>query len=167
MAVTPNLGITLPTVGGSTDSWGTENNTSISTFDSELGTRTIDQDYNGKELQNALVKKAYTKGYNLGNISGGVTIDYTNGNLQYGVLVGNITSVTISNLPASGNEAFLTLELTQDATGSRTITLGSAYKTQGGASIVLTTSANAVDELYLRTRDAGTTIKTDLNGDYK
>ena len=39
------------------------------------------------------------------------------------------------------------ITITQDATGSRVVTLGSEYKTIGGAGITLTTTASAVDLL--------------------
>ena len=53
-----------------------------------------------------------------GNITGAVTIDWNDGNIQTGTLTGNIT-FTFSN-PKSG--ASYQLIITQDATGGRTIT---------------------------------------------
>lgn len=100
--------------------------------------------------------------YDLGNISGAVTVDYTNGHYQYGTLTGNITSLTVDNWPVTGNYGALVLSLTQDGTGSRTITLSSAYKTPGGVGVTLSTAANARDKLHLETHDAGTTIDASL-----
>lgn len=101
--------------------------------------------------------------YSLGNINGAVAVDYRNGGVQYGTLTGNITSLTVSNWPPSGKAASLTLELTQDGTGSRTISLAAAYKTENGAGITLSTAASSRDKLRLETRDAGTTIDAFLN----
>ena len=39
------------------------------------------------------------------------------------------------------------ISITQDATGSRLLTLGTYYKTSGGTSITLTTTAAALDVL--------------------
>lgn len=134
---------------------------------SELVTKTVAQNFADQELSRALVKDTAEKAYSLGNISGAVAIDYTNGQYQYGTVTGNITSVTVSNWPASGNAGWMTLELTQDGTGSRTIALASAYKTVGGGGITLTTTAGAKDKLRLETRDAGTTIDTFINLDLR
>lgn len=46
-------------------------------------------------------------------------------------------------------------EITQDATGSRIMTLGSAFKTQFGNTLALTTTAGAVDLLYCTLRSDG------------
>jgi hypothetical protein len=85
-------------------------------------------------------------------------LDYDNGNYQYATLTGNVSSLTINNWPASGDGAWMTLELIQDGTGSRTLTLGSAYKTAGASGVTLTTTASKRDKLYLQSRDAGATI---------
>ena len=139
----------------------------MDTLDSEAATKTVDLDFAGKVLSDAEVKDLSEDTHDLGTTSGAVVIDYTNGHYQYATLNGNVTSVTINNFPASGKVGFLTLELTQDGTGSRTISLSSAYKTTGGAGITLTTTAAAIDVLRFETRDAGTTINTFINSDMK
>ena len=110
----------------------------------------------------------YEFAYSLGNITGTLAIDLQDGTYQYGTATGNITlsNTTISNNPATGKAWFLTLEITQDGTGGRTLTLGSAYKTAGGATLVLSTAAGARDILYIRGRDGLTTIDVDLNKGY-
>lgn len=55
-------------------------------------------------------------------------------------------TVTLSN-PVAGRT--YVLELTQDATGSRTITFPWTVKTAGGAGITLSTTANAIDIVTL------------------
>lgn len=59
------------------------------------------------------------------------------------ILTGNITMNLWTNMvPGS----FYRMQLTQDGTGSRTLTLGTGFKTAGGAP-TLSTAANAVDRL--------------------
>ncbi len=115
-------------------------------------------DLGGTALKQAKFQDYSATTYDLGNISGVVSVDYTNGHYQYGTLTGNITSLTINNLPASGEEGVITLEPTQDGTGSRTIALSSAYKTVGGSGVSLSSGAGDIDLVRFETRDAGTTI---------
>ena len=122
---------------------------------------------NGYVLSDFEEKDVAGSVYSLGNISGAVAIDYTNGSYQYGTATGNISSITISNWPATGKQGVLSLEIIQDATGSRTLTLSSAYDTQGGITTTLSTAASAVDIVRFETRDGGTTIRTYINSDMK
>ena len=108
--------------------------------------------------------KAYSETpFNLGNMTGAVTIDFANGNFQYGVLTGNVT-FTISNAPASGKVGSMTLELAQDATGSRLVTFPASVKYAGGTAPVLSTTANSLDVLVFYTRDGGSTYKLGVFG---
>lgn len=157
---TTNLSLSKPLVNNATDAdlWGGYLNTNFDTLDSEAVLATVAKSFADFEVSRAKLKDTSEVVYNAGNISGAVTLDYTNGSYQYATLTGNVTSLTISNWPASGTGGWMTLELAQDGTGSRTLTLGSAYKTQGAAGVTLTTTASKRDKLYLQTRDAGTTI---------
>lgn len=96
--------------------------------------------------------EAYTL-VNKGSMSGAVTLDLAAGNYFYGTVTGNITSVTLQNVPAGG--VFFVLELTNG--GAFTVTWGSAYKWPSGAAPSLI--ASGVDVLTFTTRDAGTTIR--------
>ena len=119
-------------------------------------------------LTRASFRDCSERAYSVGNVSGAVTLDYTNGHWQYMTLTGNITSLTINNPPASGEGGFLRLEMIQDGTGSRTLTYNTGtYKEVGGAAVVLTTTASATDEVYLWTRDGGTTWRISANLDFK
>ena len=69
----------------------------------------------------------------------------------------NITTLTISNPPASGKAGSFTLILTQDATGGRTITFPAAVKWSGGTAPTLSTTLNKKNILAFFTIDAGTT----------
>lgn len=98
----------------------------------------------------------------LGSMTGGVTVNLTNGNSFYGTLTGNVTSVTLSNA-TSGKECEFVLEITQDST-PRTITWGSAWKWAGGTPPTLSTASGAKDIIVARTRDGGTTIHAAIVG---
>lgn len=123
-----------------------------------------------KVLQRAKIQDISGTVNALGNITGTLStgaIDYESGHLVTGTLTGNITIAndSISNWPASGTNGWLELVLTQDGTGSRTITFGSAFKAAGG-SVVLSTTAAARDRIFLSTTDGGTTIDVDINKNY-
>lgn len=62
------------------------------------------------------------------------------------VLGGNRTVINPATM-AAGPITLYRLTVVQDATGSRTITWGSAFKFPGGVAPTLSTAANAVDEL--------------------
>jgi len=84
--------------------------------------------------------------YSAGNITGAVTFDRVNGIHQTATLTGNIT-VTIPSTYFNGE--LLTLELTQDGTGSRTVTWPANFKKAGG-SLALSTAAGATDIINMR-----------------
>ena len=77
--------------------------------------------------------------YNLGSVSGTITPDFVNGSIQNLTLTGNITLNSLGNAVAGRS---MTLILTQDATGGRTLT--SSMKFAGGSK-TLSTAGNAID----------------------
>lgn len=79
--------------------------------------------------------------YAQGNVTGATTFNRANGQQITATLTGNIT-VTLTAGQIPGDE--LVLELTQDATGSRTVTWPANFKKAGG-SLTLSTAAGAVD----------------------
>lgn len=81
----------------------------------------------------------------LGNITGTNTFDASLANYFTATLTGNITAV----MPASAViGTIMTWVLTQDATGSRTLTLPVNAKTSAsGVGLVISTAANAVDTI--------------------
>jgi len=76
--------------------------------------------------------------------TGSVTLDFDTYNNFILTLTGSLTlaNPTTENI---GQAGFICLK--QDATGSRTLTLGSQYLTSGGTAPTLSTSANAIDLL--------------------
>jgi hypothetical protein len=91
----------------------------------------------------------------LGNSTGAKTINLANGNVFSATLTGTVT-FTFSGATASTACSF-GLYLTQDATGSRTITWPASVKWAGGTAPTLTTTANAIDILVFETINGGTT----------
>jgi len=66
------------------------------------------------------------------------------------------TNATLANASNPTDGMVLNIRIKQDATGSRTLAYGTAYKWPGGAAGVLSTSANAVDllSMYYDSADA-------------
>lgn len=103
--------------------------------------------------------------YNAGNLTGNVSLDYSNGPYQYGTATGNFTITGVTNWPASGKVGSMTLEVTQDATGSRTISHDTEFKFTGnGTAPTLSTGGTDVDMLVYWTRDGGTTVYVNVAG---
>lgn len=151
----------MPTVGGSGGTWGTELNT---LFDDHIE---VDVDAIEATADAALPKsggvmtgEVETKterfaSVDKGSISGSVTFDLSAADFQFATVSGDLTSVTISNWPASGKVEFFTLELTNG--GAHSITWPASIKWDGGNDPTLQSSG--VDTLILYSRDGGTTIR--------
>jgi hypothetical protein len=114
------------------------------------------------ELQESTLVNTAEKINALGNVSGAVAIDASDGHYVTMTLTGNATSLTISNWRTS-SAPWMTIKVTQDGTGGRTLALGSAYKTPGGTGITLSTGAGDVDTLHLWSDDGGTTVYVTAN----
>lgn len=162
---TTNLSLTKPAVNDPTDEdlWGGQLNDNMDTLDSEAVTKTVNLDFDDNVLSKADVKDLSEDTNDLGSVDVALVIDYEDGHYQFVILTDNIPSVTINNFPVSGKVGFISVEFIQDATGSRTLTLSSAYRTVQGTGITLSTAANAVDIVRFETRDAGTTINAFIN----
>lgn len=101
--------------------------------------------------------KDYSEAVNdIGNTGTAATIDIENGNVVTATLTGNCT-FTFSNPPASGNAGSFTLILTQDGTGSRTVTWPDSVDWDSGTTPTLSSGAADVDVLTFLTTDGGTT----------
>lgn len=87
--------------------------------------------------------------------SGVVTIDYLLGDYFTLSLTANVTSIVFTNLPATGVGASLTIGITQDATGGRTVALPSSFKATGGSDTAVQSAANARTRLVLLSDDQG------------
>lgn len=89
--------------------------------------------------------------------SGVVNIDLSLGQNFTLALTSNVTSLTFSNLPVAGFAAEFELQITQDATGGRTLALPAALKALGGSDTAIASAANAVTVLSAKSFDNGTT----------
>jgi len=112
-------------------------------------------DFGGKELKNAVLNLQREKKNALTGQSGAVTIDYSLGPVCTIAQTGNITSVSVTNVPASSTVTLTVIRSQADAT-LRTMTWGAAYNFSGGTTPTLSNSASAVDVFTLITTDGGT-----------
>lgn len=160
MPDTDSRGWTMPTVGGSAGTWGTELNAMV---DDE-----IEADVDAIETTaNAALPKAggvmtgeleiRTERYDTedhSNISGATTLNLSDANFHFGTVTGD-TTFSFSNWPSSGKAEFVTVELENG--GAHSITWPAAVEWDGGAAPTLQSSG--VDVLYFYSRDGGTTIR--------
>lgn len=93
--------------------------------------------------------------------SGVVNIDCALGDYFTLTLNANVTSITFSNLPASGHGASLMVFITQDST-PRTVAWPASFKWAGGSAGAVSTGSGAKDVLAISTFDAGTAWKATL-----
>ena len=91
--------------------------------------------------------------------SGGIALDFSNGNIIYLNQGANITTaVGVTNCP-SGKAFSFTIVRKNTAGSALTIAWGSAYKwPSGGTAPTLTNTSNAIDILTFITFDGGSTI---------
>ena len=109
-----------------------------------------------QELRRAYLVDYAEKVNAAGNITGATAINYETANVYTATLTGNVT-FSITNPPATGRLGSITLILTQDGTGSRTITWPTTTKWAGGAAPAITPTAAAIDIISLFTVNGGTT----------
>lgn len=92
-----------------------------------------------------------------------ITSDFNDSNFFSVTLAGNRTLDNPSNLVAGQSGS---IWLIQDATGGRTLSLGSNFKTSLGSAIELTTTANAIDRLDYVVRSNGN-VEVSITKDLK
>ena len=86
-----------------------------------------------------------------------VTLDISAGSLFTITLAHNIGTFTWSNPASSGDVSAFVLKVTQDGTGSRTITFPTSVDFAGGTAPTLSTGAGDVDIFVFFSSDGGTT----------
>lgn len=89
--------------------------------------------------------------------SGTLTLSLSASNVFEVTLDADITTLTISNVPASGKLGFFTLFMKQDATGGRSVTWPASVQWNAAIAPTISTDANAVDIFTFMTMDGGTT----------
>lgn len=90
------------------------------------------------------------------NTGSSYTINLNNGNV-FNLILNSACSFTFSNPTGSGATCSFTLILTQDATGSRTVSWPAEVNWASGTAPTLTTTAGAIDVLNFFTYDGGAT----------
>lgn len=96
--------------------------------------------------------------------SGVVDIDCSIGDYFTLALSADVTSVTFSNLPASGAGASLVILITQDATTAHALTWPSSFR-WGGAAPAVSTSLSSINMLAITSFDQGTKWDATLSKD--
>ncbi len=110
-----------------------------------------------QEVRRALLLDYAIKHNSISSVSGTLTIDLTTGNSFVTTLTENITTVTISNPPATGDYGQFVIKIIQDgAGGAFTVAWPASVIWPGGIAPTITISNSAIDEITLRTIDAGT-----------
>lgn len=87
-----------------------------------------------------------------GALTAGTTVSWNTTSIQAATLT-PAQNFTLSNPTGIVAGGTYTLTITQDATGSRIITWGSAYKFPNGSKFVLTTTPNAIDVITFLSSD--------------
>jgi hypothetical protein len=88
--------------------------------------------------------------------SGVVAINAALGDYFSLSLTANVTSITFSGLTA-GKGYSLMIDIKQDATGARAVTLPASFKAISGSDTAVQAAANAKTKLIISTTDGGTT----------
>ena len=112
------------------------------------------------ESSNITLKQFQETRVDLGTTNGNITLNMANGSIFAMTANGNISNIALSN---AGVGASGTLIITQDGTGSRLLTVTSAWKF-AGASKTLSTAANTIDIVNFFTD--GTTVFAALSKGY-
>jgi hypothetical protein len=156
---TTNFGFSKPAVDSATDQdvWGDQWNTNADSIDSQLATRTVAYDFNDNQLVKPEIKD-YSETAQAVTASSTTAFNLEDGNvinLTHGV---DISTLTISNPPATGKSGSFTVIRTKDNNATaRSITWPASVKWQSGNEPTLTQTANAVDILCFVTTNGGTT----------
>lgn len=124
---------------------------------SAIQTLTAALQMSDQELRRALLLDYAIKHNSISSSSGTLTVDLTTGNSFVTTLTENVSTVTLSNPPATGTYGQFVIKIIQDgAGGAFTVTWPSSVIWPSGTAPTITTTNGAIDEITLRTIDAGT-----------
>lgn len=96
--------------------------------------------------------------------AGTLTLDLTTGNVFEVTLTENVTTLTISNWPATGRAGSFTLVIHQDGTGGWTVTWPAAVLWHNGSAPTVSAAIGATDIYSFLSTTAGTTIYGGVGG---
>ena len=123
---------------------------------SAIQTHTAAVQMSDQELRRALLLDYAVKHNPVASAAGVLTLSLATGNSFVTTLTEN-TTVAITNPPATGDYGQFVIKIIQDgAGGAFTVTWPASVIWSGGTAPVITTSNGAIDEVTLRTIDAGT-----------
>lgn len=166
-ATTTTYSFNLPTVNSATDEdlWGGQLNTNWTVLDALMDLREQNLNFADFELQRPELKDyAETIEESIASSSAVAVVDFENGNHAEIDLTEDVTTLTISNPPASGKVGMMMIDFKQDGTGGWAVTFPSAIKWAGGTAPTITTTANRTDTVTIRTKDGGTTYQGFVSG---
>jgi hypothetical protein len=157
-ATTATTATTASGLSGVTASAAELNYNDITTLGTSEASKVVTADANGDvNLSEELKAKSYNETYStVSSSSGTLTIDCETANIFQVTLSENVTTISVTNPPASGTAYGFTLRVVQDTT-TRTITWPTSFKFAGGTDPVVTTTGSAVDVYAFFTTDGGTT----------
>jgi hypothetical protein len=129
----------------------------ITTLGTSEASKTVTADANGDVLISEEFKaKSYNETYSaISSSSGTLTVDCETANVFQTTLTENVTTLTISNPPATGTGYAFTLKIVQDTT-ARTFSWPNAISWAGGTAPTLSTGSGNVDIFTFYTTDGGT-----------
>lgn len=161
-AVLGTLGITasaseLNILDGATATTAEINYLDITTLGTSEASKVVTADANGDVIFSEEIKaKSYNETYaTVSSSSGAVTFNCEAANVFQITLTENVTSITLSNPPASGTAYALTIRIVQDST-ARTVTWPASVKWADGVSPLISSGSGAVDVITMFTTDGGT-----------
>ncbi len=130
----------------------------ITTLGTSQASKTVTADANGDvTLSEELKAKSYNETYaTVSSSSGTLTIDCEAANVFQVTLSENVTTLTVSNPPASGTAYGFILRVVQDST-ARTITWPASFKFTNGIEPTVSTGSGAIDVYGFFTTDGGST----------
>lgn len=126
--------------------------------DARFTSWTFNTNYNDNVQSRMSQKDCALEIFNKGNVSGNITLDYTDGHVQIITLTGNTTITAINNFPPTGKAGVLQLRVMQDGTGGRTLTYSVSVDWGDAGAPTITTTASRGDIHTLVTRNAGSNI---------
>jgi|DEB0MinimDraft_10_1074344.scaffolds.fasta_scaffold02765_2 hypothetical protein len=129
----------------------------ITTLGTSEASKVLTADANGDvTVSEEFIAKSYNETYSaVSSSSGTLTLDCETANVFQTTLTENVTTLTLSNPPASGTAYALTLKIIQDST-ARTFAWPASVNWAGGTAATISTASGAVDIYILYTTDGGT-----------
>jgi len=147
------------------DTYAVNYNLAMGKFDDEITTATKAKNWADLVLTRPVFKDyAETLPSTVTISSGAATIDFVDGNHVEIDMSENLTTLTVSNPPATGIVGTMIINLKQSGAGSFLLTSPSSFDWGAVGEPVLSTASGSSDRIAIRTRDAGATYEATLSG---